>query len=65
MRWEYKIIQILDNEGLNNLAKLQDEFNKYGLDGWEVVEVLRQAPKGVGWLSNAEQNYMVLKRACS
>lgn len=65
MRWEYKIIQILDNEGLNNLAKLQDEFNKYGLDGWEVVEVLRQTPKGVGWLSNNEENFMVFKRACS
>lgn len=62
MKWEYKIVQILDNEGLNNLTKLQDELNKYGLDGWELVEVLRKSPNGVGWLSNTEENFMVLKR---
>jgi len=62
MKWEYKVVPILDNDGLSNLAKLQDEFNKYGLDGWELVEVLRKSPKGVGWLSNTEEIFMVLKR---
>jgi hypothetical protein len=65
MKWEYKIIQIEDNDGLNNLVKLQNDLNKYGSDGWEVVEILRQAPKGVGWLANTEKNALVLKRACN
>jgi hypothetical protein len=63
MKWEYEIIQIQDNENLDNLTKLKDELNKYGSDGWEVVEIIRKKPIGTGWLSNSEKNFVVLKKA--
>ena len=65
MKWECKIVQIEDNEGRDNFVKLQEEFNKYGSDGWEVVDILKQEPKGIGWLSNTEKSFAVLKKAFS
>lgn len=63
MKWEYEIMKIKDNNGLDNLTKLKDELNKYGSDGWELVKIIRKNPMGAGWSSNLERNFLVMKRA--
>lgn len=63
MKWEYKVVQIDDSSNFENSSKLQNEFNKYGSEGWEIVSMLTQEPKGSGWVSSTTTNYLLLKRA--
>lgn len=56
------MVQIEDGNSLSNSSKAEDEFNKYGLEGWEIVSILTQEPKGSGWVSSTITNYLLLKR---
>jgi hypothetical protein len=65
MKWEYKVIKFEDNELLENVSKMESEFNKLGSEGWEIVDTLKQDPEGFGWLPNSEKVSVLLKKACS
>ena len=62
MKWEYKVVKINEDIGSNNPEMLQNEFNKYGSENWEIIQVMSEKNTGYGWLPSSETKNIILKR---
>lgn len=62
MQWEYKVIKSEDIPGFNEIIKLQEELNKYGKEGWELVEFSYPPQVGKGWMSKLDTDSVIFKR---
>jgi hypothetical protein len=62
MEWEYKVINIENFSKFNETQILQDELNKYGKEGWELVGFFYPPQIGVGWLTKLDNNSVIFKR---
>lgn len=61
-KWEYKVIGLRDILPYNKDKSLEEEFNKYGREGWELVNIVDQIDSAFGGSAKVEYNFILFKR---
>ena len=62
MKWEYKIINTGDFAKFTKTDELQEELNRYGQDGWELVDFVYPTQPGEGWEPKLDIDSVIFKR---
>lgn len=63
MKWEYNVISLSKFLNSDDDLTVQEQLNKYGADGWELVCVLEKTFAGVGNPTKLDRDSLVFKRA--
>jgi|GEM_PF-3502822 len=62
MKWEYKIVKLEDIPEFKDTVKLQEELDKYGEDGWELVDFAYPPYVNNGWVPKDVTDSVIFKR---
>jgi hypothetical protein len=62
IEWEYKVVKVDNIPKFTETKKLEDALNKYGKEGWELVEFAYPPQAGVGWMPKLDIDSVIFKR---
>ncbi|WP_315122369.1 DUF4177 domain-containing protein [uncultured Clostridium sp.] len=63
MKWEYKVFELRHFLSLDKNSTIEEELNKYGEDGWELVGVLQKPYTTLGNPPKLDSDSIVFKKA--
>lgn len=63
MKWEYDVISLSKFLNSDDDLTVQEQFDKYGAEGWELVCVLEKTFSGIGSPTKLDRDSLVFKRA--
>jgi len=62
-KWKYKVFTVDKFISLDSDLSLEEELNKYGEEGWELVGIIQKPITSLGKPSKLNDNSIVFKKA--